>query len=118
MQREFELQLALVEVLLSTNGPATAEDIRATKRMQELREKLGNPGQLVSASMTAWKPKAEFKVLEESVPNHPPAQVQPALPSELDPGEVKSLPLRPSRDSNLTSGTERMQREFELQLTL
>jgi predicted ATPase len=103
LQREFELQVALVEVLASANGPAEAEYIRATKRMQELGDKLGNLGQLMSAPMTGRKPKAEFKVLEESVPNHPPAQMPPVLSRKLDPGEIESLPLRPSRDPNVAA---------------
>lgn len=100
--REFELQGALAEVLASTNDPAKAEYIRATKRMQELGDKLGSLGQLMSASMPPQKPRTKFEALEESVPNHPPTQI-PVLSWKLDPAEFESLPLRPLRDPNLAA---------------
>jgi predicted ATPase len=100
--REFELQGALAEVLASTNDPAKAEYIRATKRLQELGDKLGSLGQLMSASMRPQKPQTKFEAREESVPNHPPTQI-PVLSWKLDPAEFESLPLRPLRDPNLAA---------------
>jgi predicted ATPase len=100
--REFELQGALAEVLASTNDPAKAEYIRATKRLQELGDKLGSLGQLMSASMPPQKPQTKFEAREESVPNHPPTQI-PVFSWKLDPAEFESLPLRPLRDPNLAA---------------
>jgi hypothetical protein len=92
-----------VEELLSTNDPATAENVEATEPIQESGDKPGNPEQLTSESMTAGEPQLEFKVLEESVLNHPPDQIQLVLPSELDRGEFESLRSPPSRDPNLAA---------------
>ena len=62
-EREFDLQLALVEVLLSMSGPVTDEDLAEIRRLQELGEKIGDRGYLMSALIAAWTPWAEFSAL-------------------------------------------------------
>ncbi len=116
MQREFDLQLALVEVLLSISGPMNDEDLAEIRRLQELGKKIGNPGHLLSALMAgrpprqefsalmaAWTPKEEFKFREEEVHNSLPARVPPALSWEFNLGKFESLRLLPSRDPNLAA---------------
>jgi hypothetical protein len=111
MQREFDLQLALVEVLLSMSGPVTDEDSTEIKRLQELAEKIGNPGHLMSALMAAWTPwtefsalmaawtpKQEFKFREEEVPNSAPARMPPALSWEFYLGKFESARPETRRD--------------------
>jgi len=71
---------------------ATDEDIAEIRRLQELAEKIGNPGHLMSALMAAWTPwaefspliaawtpKEEFKFREEEMPNSRRARMPPAL---------------------------------------
>ena len=116
MQREFDLQLALVEVLLSISGPVTDEDLTEIRRLQELDEKIGNPGHLMSvliaawtpwaefsALMAAWTPKEEFKFREEEVPNTPTARMPPALSWELYLGRFASFSSRPGRRHDLAA---------------
>jgi len=103
IQGELERQLALVEELMNMNGPATADDVQATERIQELGDKPDPPREPMSESLTAGKPQEEFKVPEESAPNHPPEQKQPVLPSELDPGIFESFRLRLSRDPDFAA---------------
>jgi predicted ATPase len=115
MQREFDLQLALVEVLLSMSGPVTDEDSTEIRRLQELTEKTGNPGHLMSALMAAWpwaefsalkaawKPKQEFKFREEVVPNSSPARMPPALSWEFYLGKLESLSSRPDARRDLAA---------------
>ena len=54
INREFNLQFALWQVLSYTRGFATEETIRAARRMRELGEKTGNPEQVISALRAAW----------------------------------------------------------------
>ena len=97
MLREFDLQLALIEVLLSMSGPVTDEDSTEFRRLQELAEKTGNSGHLMSTLMAArlpwaefskrmspWTaPKVDFKFRQEVVPDNPPARRPPALSWEF-----------------------------------
>jgi len=103
--REFDLQLALIEVLLSMSGPVTDEDSTEFRRLQELAEKTGNAGHLMSTlmaarppwaefskRMAAWTaPKEEFKFREEVVPNSPPARMPSALSWEFYLGKFESF---------------------------
>ncbi len=103
--REFDLQLALIEVLLSMSGPVTDEDSTEFRRLQELAEKTGNSGHLMSTlmaarppwaefskRMAAWTaPKEEFKFREEVVPNSPPARMPSALSWEFYLGKFESF---------------------------
>ena len=56
LQREFDLQFWLVELLLLTSGYATDKTVEASRRLRELGEKIGNPTQLFSALMGLWTP--------------------------------------------------------------
>ena len=116
MQRELDLQLALVEVLLSMSGPLTDEDSTEIRRLQELGEKTGNTGHLMSSLIAAWTPwaefsalragwtpKAEFKFREEEVPKSPPARMPPALTWEFYLGKFESLSPRPETRRDLAA---------------
>jgi len=54
IEREFDLQCALWQVLSITRGSGTGEGVQATRRLQELGEKIGNPEQLIRALWSAW----------------------------------------------------------------
>ena len=56
LQREFDLQNALVGSLLLTSGYATDKTVEASRRLRELGEKIGNLTQLFSALMGLWAP--------------------------------------------------------------
>ena len=116
MQREFDLQLALVEVLLSMSGPVTDEDSTEIRRLQELAEKTGNPGHLMSALMAAWTPwaefsalkaawtpKEEFKFREDVVPDSSPARMPLALSWKFYLGKLESLSSRPDARRDLAA---------------
>jgi hypothetical protein len=104
MQREFELQAALVEMLLGADGPATDEDIIATRRLQELGEKLGSQGKLTSGltGMSAWTPNAEFKFGEGEIPGRPDAHPL-SLSKDFDVEPFEPPSFRPSQDPNLAA---------------
>jgi hypothetical protein len=105
MLSEFDLQLALIEVLLSMSGPVTDEDSTEFRRLQELAEKTGNSGHLMSTLMAArlpwaefskrmspWTaPKVDFKFRQEVVPDNPPARRPPALSWEFHLGKFESF---------------------------
>ncbi len=55
-QREFNLQYALWQALFFTSGYTTDETVRATRRLRELGEKIGNPEQLLLMLETAVIP--------------------------------------------------------------
>jgi tetratricopeptide (TPR) repeat protein len=55
IQREFSLQDSLWGLLFTTSGGGTGENmLAATRRLQELGEKSGNPEQLIIALRAAW----------------------------------------------------------------
>ena len=54
INREFNLQFVLWQVLSSTSGFATDETVRAARHLRELGEKTGNPEQLIVALRAAW----------------------------------------------------------------
>ncbi|HEY6419021.1 MAG TPA: hypothetical protein VIX59_08460 [Candidatus Binataceae bacterium] len=54
MNREFNLQSALYQVLAIMGGPFTGESERASRRMRELGEMTGNPEQLILVLSAAW----------------------------------------------------------------
>jgi class 3 adenylate cyclase/tetratricopeptide (TPR) repeat protein len=54
VNREFNLQYALWDVLTFTSGYTTDETVTATRRLRELGERLGNPEQLTAAMRAAW----------------------------------------------------------------
>jgi hypothetical protein len=97
------------------SGPVTDEDSTEIRRLQELTEKTGNPGHLMSALMAAWpwaefsalkaawKPKQEFKFREEVVPNSSPARMPPALSWEFYLGKLESLSSRPDARRDLAA---------------
>ncbi len=57
--REFNLQYALWQVLAFTSHMGAGENLRASRRLRELGEKTGNPGQLIVALRAAWGPALE-----------------------------------------------------------
>jgi hypothetical protein len=116
IQRDFDLQLALVEVLLGMSGPVTDEDLTELRRLQELDEKIRNPGHLMSALIAAWTPwtefsaltaawtpKEEFKFREEEVPDSPSPGMPPALSWEFYLGKLASFSSRPGRRRDLAA---------------
>ncbi len=54
INREFNLQFALWQVLAGTRGFATDETVRAARHLRELGEKTGNPEQVINALRAAW----------------------------------------------------------------
>ena len=54
INREFNLQFALWQVLAGTRGFTTDETVRAARHLRELGEKTGNPVQLINALRAAW----------------------------------------------------------------
>ena len=56
LQREFDLENALLELLTLTSGYTTGETAEASKRLLALSERIGNPAQLFSALMGRWTP--------------------------------------------------------------
>jgi class 3 adenylate cyclase len=56
LKREFDLQFALRGILVFTSGYATGETAEASRRVRELGERIGNPGELFSALAAAWTP--------------------------------------------------------------
>jgi adenylate cyclase len=54
INREFNLQFALWQVLAGTRGFTTDETVRAARHLRELGEKTGNPEQLINALRAAW----------------------------------------------------------------
>jgi hypothetical protein len=116
MEREFDLQLALVEVLLSMSGPVTDEDLTEIRRLQELGEKIGDRGHLTSALiaawtpwgefsalMAAWTPKEEFKFREGEEPRSPSARMPRALSGEFYLGKFASFSSRLDRRRDLAA---------------
>src|SRR5208282_1097319 len=56
LKREFDLQYTLWGILVFTSGYVTTETAEASRRVRELGERIGNPGELFSALLAAWTP--------------------------------------------------------------